>query len=155
MDYKIRSRPRCIVLLFKDSKTLCSMVLYTHKNINKSIKRLTKFVFFLSSVSATNNTTCIHHLVKNDMVTMISLLSMQCMQSNAKRFTDLISHTSCTDRWGGKEQAWATKVRKCSGRLVAQSIERRALEVEVHGSKPVLGTWWRGRISPVPLKTSL
>ena len=32
------------------------------------------------------------------------------------------------------------------GRRVAQSIERRTLEVEVRGSKSVLGTWW-GRIS--------
>ena len=33
-------------------------------------------------------------------------------------------------------------------RQVAQSVERRTLEVEVRGSKPALGTWWWGRISP-------
>ena len=33
-------------------------------------------------------------------------------------------------------------------RQVAKSIERRALEAEVRGSKPVLGTWWWGRIRP-------
>ena len=31
---------------------------------------------------------------------------------------------------------------------VAQSVERRTLETEVWGSKPVLGTSWWGRISP-------
>ena len=31
---------------------------------------------------------------------------------------------------------------------VAQSVERRTLEVEIRGSKPALGTWWWGRISP-------
>ena len=34
------------------------------------------------------------------------------------------------------------------GRLVAQSLACRTLEAEVRGSKPVLGTWWRGRIPP-------
>ena len=34
------------------------------------------------------------------------------------------------------------------GRQVAQSVERRTLEAEVRGSKPVLGTWWWGRIPP-------
>ena len=33
-------------------------------------------------------------------------------------------------------------------RQVAQSVERRALDVEVSGSKPAFGTWWWGRISP-------
>ena len=33
-------------------------------------------------------------------------------------------------------------------RQVAQSVERRTLEVEVRGSEPVLGTWWWGRIPP-------
>ena len=28
------------------------------------------------------------------------------------------------------------------GRQVAHSVERRILEAEVWGSKPVLGTWW-------------
>ena len=31
---------------------------------------------------------------------------------------------------------------------VAQSVERRTLELEVRGLKPTLGTWWWGRISP-------
>ena len=35
-----------------------------------------------------------------------------------------------------------------SGRRVAQSVERRTLEVEVRGSRPALGTSWWGRISP-------
>ena len=34
------------------------------------------------------------------------------------------------------------------GRQVAQSVERRTLQVEVQGSKPALGTWWLGWISP-------
>ena len=34
------------------------------------------------------------------------------------------------------------------GRQVAQSVERRTLEAKVPGSKPVLGTWWWGRIPP-------
>ena len=35
------------------------------------------------------------------------------------------------------------------GCQVAQSVERRTLEVEVRGgSKPALCTWWRGRIQP-------
>ena len=34
------------------------------------------------------------------------------------------------------------------GRQVAQSVERRTLEAEVRGSKPVLGTWWWGQIPP-------
>ena len=33
------------------------------------------------------------------------------------------------------------------GRQVAQSVERRTLEVEVRGSKLALGAWWWGRIS--------
>ena len=33
-------------------------------------------------------------------------------------------------------------------REVAQSVERRTLEVEVRGSKPMLGIWWWGRIPP-------
>ena len=35
-----------------------------------------------------------------------------------------------------------------SRRHVAQSVERRNLEVEVRGSKPALGTWRWGRIPP-------
>ena len=39
------------------------------------------------------------------------------------------------------------------GLQVAQSVERRTLEAEVPGSKPVLGTWWCGvgfhLISPI------
>ena len=31
---------------------------------------------------------------------------------------------------------------------VAQSVERRTLEVEVQGSKPALGTWCWGKIPP-------
>ena len=34
------------------------------------------------------------------------------------------------------------------GRQVAQSVERRTLEVEVRGSKLMLGTWWCCRIPP-------
>ena len=34
------------------------------------------------------------------------------------------------------------------GRQVAQSVERRTLEVEVRCSQPALCTWWWGRISP-------
>ena len=34
------------------------------------------------------------------------------------------------------------------GRQVAQSVEQGTLEAEVRGSKPVLGTWWCGRIPP-------
>ena len=34
------------------------------------------------------------------------------------------------------------------GRQVAQSVERRTLEVEVRGSKSALGTWWWDRIPP-------
>ena len=33
-------------------------------------------------------------------------------------------------------------------RQVAQSVERRTLEAEVWGSKPMLSTWWWGRIPP-------
>ena len=32
------------------------------------------------------------------------------------------------------------------GRQVAQSVERRTLEAEVPGSKPLLSTWWSCRI---------
>ena len=35
-----------------------------------------------------------------------------------------------------------------TGRQVAQSVERWTLEAEVLESKPVLGTWWWGRIPP-------
>ena len=35
------------------------------------------------------------------------------------------------------------------GRQVAQSVEGRTLEAEVRSSKPVLGTWWWGRIPPI------
>ena len=34
------------------------------------------------------------------------------------------------------------------GRQVAQSVERRTLEVDIGGSKPTLGTWWWCRIPP-------
>ena len=77
------------------------MVLYTHKNINKSIKRLTKFVFFLSSVSATNNTTGIHHLVKNDVVTMIIYHYYQCNACKAMQRDSQISfHTRHVPTYG-------------------------------------------------------
>ena len=33
-------------------------------------------------------------------------------------------------------------------RHVAQSVERRTLEVKVRGSKPALDTWWWGSIPP-------
>ena len=35
------------------------------------------------------------------------------------------------------------------GSQVAQLVEHQTLEVEVQGSKPALGTWWWGRISPI------
>ena len=34
------------------------------------------------------------------------------------------------------------------GHQVAQSVERRTLEIEVRCSKPALCTWWWGRMSP-------
>ena len=40
------------------------------------------------------------------------------------------------------------------GRPVAQSVDRRTVEVEVRGSKALLATWWWGRISskqPYPI----
>ena len=34
------------------------------------------------------------------------------------------------------------------GHQVAQSLERKILEAEVRGSKPLLSTWWWDRIPP-------
>ena len=41
---------------------------------------------------------------------------------------------------------YAAKI--ASGRQVAHSVERRTLEAEARGSKPVLGNWWLGQIAP-------
>ena len=34
------------------------------------------------------------------------------------------------------------------GRRVAQSVDRRTVEVDIWGSNSILGTWWWGQISP-------
>ena len=49
----------------------------------------------------------------------------------------------------GKEKLKEEGAVVCTlGRQVAQSVERRTVEAGVRGSKPVLGTWWLGRIPP-------
>ena len=69
----------------------------------------------------------------------------------------LRSHTTQTvfsqNMSDGKISVWATDYKKrintvIPGRQLAQSVERRTLEVEVRGSKPAQGNWRLGRISP-------